>query len=621
MAMSWGPHYSVATSRSTTRQSRSTGTSTDPGLSDHTVDTLNAHYLELYGTTIADKDDSQAQRWLETKVADLSRSLILLHFREASESSLRALLSRGVTEDAAEEIKDLRDAIVASLTLHNARVPINCLPTEILENILSSLVASHISPIERSKHVVRAASVCRRWRAVAVGSHALWSHITLNKRLTRTFIARSASVPIDFTFESNQPYALPMGAHKALFTCAERTRTFSARLDRHTMINVLNKFPADLPILESLTLNCTRTVSFPDTELPRGAESILNSHTPSLRRLNLVEVTLPWTAPLFRGLTHLDVQLEAQHPKLGHFLDVLDACPDLELLRLHDAHPVSTDEAIPRRVALPRLQTIDLSGRHAAYILAFLVPPATAHIRIPVFRYVPAWHSHLPNLPEIDTFALSLHNPPGSSLSEPVLRGTAAPARTDASTAAPRVLLESPFGDHPLVIVFWIDIARLVGLCRASTFLLGPGEIADPKFACTEWAQGLANMACVRTLALHTRKAFCALVGMTSDTDTDANADMDAAARAREDAAPVLCPALEHLELGDFQLSRADVTRVERWVARRRARGASALQMLRLCDMRPLLLAVVERLRKIVPSVVVLDEGVPVGLTYGPAGV
>ena len=535
--------------------------------------------------------------------------MILLHFREASESSLRALLSRGVSGEAAKEAKDLRDAIVASLTLHNARVPINCLPTEILENIISSLTVSYIAPIERSKQVVLAASVCRRWRAIAVGSCALWSHITLNKRLTHTFITRSARLPIDFSFESNQSYALPMGHYKALYTCAERTRALSAKLDRHTMTNVLNKFPAHLPILESLTLNCIRTVSFPDTELPRGTNSILHSHTPSLRRLNLVGITLPWTAPLFRGLTHLDVQLEAWHPKLDTFLNVLDACPDLELLRLYEAHPVSSDEAIPRRVNLPRLQTIDLQGPSAAYILTFLVPPATAHIHIPFFRYQPAWHSHLPNLPAIDTFALSLRDPPGSSPSEPVLRGTAAPARTGASTAAPRVLLESPFGDRPLLIVFWIDVARLVGLCRASTFLLGPGDIADPKFACTEWAQGLANMASVRTLALHTRKAFCALVGMTDDTETDTDAD----------AAPVLCPALEHLELGDFQLSRADAARVERWVARRHAQGASALQTVRLCDMRPLLLVVVERLRKIVPSVVVLDEGVPVGTTYGRA--
>ena len=119
----------------------------------------------------------------------------------------------------------------------------------------------------------------------------------------------------------------------------------------------------------------------------------------------------------------------------------------------------------------------------------------------PLFRYQPAWHAHLPNLPAIDTFALS---PPRVFPPEPVLRGTV-PSRTAASTAASRVLLESPFGDRPLLIVLWIGIARLVDLCRASTFLLEPGDIADPVFPCTESAQGLANRVGMRTLALHMR--------------------------------------------------------------------------------------------------------------------
>lgn len=164
---------------------------------------------------------------------------------------------------------------------------------------------------------------------------------------------------------------------------------------RHsTMSDLLRKntrYPA--PNLQSLRLELAsvyRNLAFNDTV---QLTTLFNEDTPSLRRLYLSSVAVPWTSSILRGLTHLHMQFQdryAGNTSIEHFLQVLESCPLLEVLNLERAGPVlqlniHQCPSSPRLVELPHLRELRLSSNRpidTQYTLAHLGTPSNALIAV-----------------------------------------------------------------------------------------------------------------------------------------------------------------------------------------------------------------------------------------------
>jgi len=114
---------------------------------------------------------------------------------------------------------------------------------------------------------------------------------------------------------------------------------------------------------------------------------------PNLRSLFIDGLALPWTSLALVGLKALHLKDLGWRcsPTLKVFLDILDACPDLERLTADSALKNDTDDTTQypdpgRIIALPRMKYMRLSDdlEIVSLSLAHLSTPSTAHVEIVV---------------------------------------------------------------------------------------------------------------------------------------------------------------------------------------------------------------------------------------------
>ncbi|KAI0750294.1 hypothetical protein C8Q80DRAFT_1270014 [Daedaleopsis nitida] len=97
-----------------------------------------------------------------------------------------------------EGVRLIDQTLMSIRSAHNGRVPINRLPPELLAKIFAHVSAPghRTSMIVDSVALVVVTHVCRLWRAVALESAALWSHISLHQKCAPVFFQRSQAVPL-----------------------------------------------------------------------------------------------------------------------------------------------------------------------------------------------------------------------------------------------------------------------------------------------------------------------------------------------------------------------------------------------------------------------------------------
>lgn len=302
------------------------------------------------------------------------------------------------------KMRSLQHSMRALAALRNNLAPIDDLPDELLVEIFWKLSQS-VRPDNAPPGEVRCQQgyswlivlqVCRRWRRITVGTPKLYSFIDYRSPLLAQMCLRqSGDVPIHLYMQTK---AAPSDGNTnlpLLQSHLHRVTTVEIHARHSTMCDLMRRnarYPA--PNLQSLHLELAsvhRNLVFNDTV---HLTTLFNEETPSLRRLYLSSVTVPWTSSILRGLTHLHMQFQDPYagspPSIEHFLQALESCPLLEVLNLERAGPVLQPNVRQcpsslRTVGLPHLRELRLSSNrsiHTQYVLAHMGTPPNALISI-----------------------------------------------------------------------------------------------------------------------------------------------------------------------------------------------------------------------------------------------
>ncbi|TFY58310.1 hypothetical protein EVG20_g8197 [Dentipellis fragilis] len=249
------------------------------------------------------------------------------------------------------------------------------LPNETLEHIFLELTWIYIP---RGVYTLRGGQkwihlgwisvthVSRRWRKVALNNMFLWKTICydLGRRWVQEILSNT-----DVLFQIIPEH---LSHVRWLHIYADRN-AFPQTTFEH-----LHR-PA--PVLFSLIIRCGEDKPHVVAVVP---SDIFAGHTPKLRRIDLSNVFVPWSSPIFKNLPHTpDI-----YPSRADLLVLLEKMPCLEHLRLANVVPKSSLEAAALRaywkVPLPNLQVLHLTGPvYACFdLLRYLDYPSTTSVEL-----------------------------------------------------------------------------------------------------------------------------------------------------------------------------------------------------------------------------------------------
>ncbi|KDQ49491.1 hypothetical protein JAAARDRAFT_42800 [Jaapia argillacea MUCL 33604] len=262
-----------------------------------------------------------------------------------------------------ENASDIRDDITQQL------------PNEILSEIFWHLVKELST--DPGRRWLAITSVCHRWRDIALSSPELWSTI---------YIIPHSLAPLSPWFERAKSTLLDvaLGGSFVPDDVTLLADLISSHLN-HTQSLVMTGIPHKdllqiLPRLDTPAPHINTLAIVYPAGLPPNAQfvlmpSLFSSVAPNLSTLHLKSVSVPWTLSLFSGLSCLELSNEhpTAHPSSELFLAVLENCPQLSRLHLHESGPISTPPEIsnmppPRRANLPHLTLLKLEYHASEYI-------------------------------------------------------------------------------------------------------------------------------------------------------------------------------------------------------------------------------------------------------------
>lgn len=275
----------------------------------------------------------------------------------------------------------------------NAHVPVNRLPSEILERIFL-LTQPHYEdfvpkwPDRKSLQWLTITRVCARWRTVAINFSALWATIDLSRNdspdMGRAFLARSANAPLTIFFSSDH---LEHSTHD-VSVLEDICHRYSARLAvLHLAVDnpldcffICNLF-GDLPrCLHSLSLSTGDGGTF--FHGWKHAPALLAQPLPTVRKLTLRNVDVGVIGAVFSDLTHLatyatSIRLHLARKSLWR---LFKSSPRLEKLVL-DSDLIFTPRSVDSgMIPLSRLRKLQLGG-NAWHILDLLQISDSCDIR------------------------------------------------------------------------------------------------------------------------------------------------------------------------------------------------------------------------------------------------
>ncbi|KAG8980911.1 hypothetical protein FRB90_007404, partial [Tulasnella sp. 427] len=234
---------------------------------------------------------------------------------------------------------------------HNAMIPINKLPTELLVLIFSMTVNSQTwSPQE----LQRLASVSARWWRIIVATPSLWATARMFKRPDLA-LRKSQGLPLAIRVQDGRHsagdmrrFAAIVGPHSPRW---QYVFVQTAHLDSLT-----THLRRSLPQLEGLSLGYNGDAEGTSKHLILGS-------TPKLRHLRLSKITLDWTAVAANSLETLSLMglRQAQVPKLQDLYNILASSPRLTSLALGELEEFEdAREFEPAPLHLVHLRTLKI---------------------------------------------------------------------------------------------------------------------------------------------------------------------------------------------------------------------------------------------------------------------
>ncbi|KAH8976910.1 hypothetical protein EDB86DRAFT_1407130 [Lactarius hatsudake] len=223
-----------------------------------------------------------------------------------------------------------------------------------------------------------------------------WSHVdftTLTPTGATEMLVRAKSVPLYFSLEAWAPKFYWDGSRFRTFQKELQSRVshicqLAISAEPFSLERVLEGLVSPAPILEYLSLSGKKKNHGKRTSI---TDTLFNSSTPKLSRLELRACDISWKSPLFKGLKHLKINslsVDAR-PRLSVWLDALEEIPQLKTLVLHSASPITSSVPfdVKRTVTLPSLTYFNISAspEDCGLALAHLVLPALISLCVTAF--------------------------------------------------------------------------------------------------------------------------------------------------------------------------------------------------------------------------------------------
>ncbi|TFY78888.1 hypothetical protein EWM64_g5122 [Hericium alpestre] len=269
-------------------------------------------------------------------------------------------------------------AMCSIRTRCNALSPISALPAEALARVFQFCAAAY-PPASCKQHRlgwIEVTHVCQHWRDTALQFPALWGNIcyALGSQWDETMLARAKVAPISVLRNVG---GAEQSSLARIFEHLPHTRELRLVGPPDILKRTVDSLPSPPGILEILEICATSGGS---AEVRDGCfelpDAISGCRLPLLRRLCLRGFWAPWSAPIFCGLTCLEMQLYGLHSPAAAgrssssreaLFGALRNMPALEKLILKDCltsgpwKDVGSDVCIQ----LPQLKILQLQGPSA----------------------------------------------------------------------------------------------------------------------------------------------------------------------------------------------------------------------------------------------------------------
>ncbi|KAI0750286.1 hypothetical protein C8Q80DRAFT_681628 [Daedaleopsis nitida] len=259
--------------------------------------------------------------------------------------SAASLTDQGLPEHSGSHKLGLVDQILASHRTSNRHpAPIHKLPAEILAHIFTYVCTRLRASAESMPDyamLVSITHICRLWRAVALGSATLWSHISLNHKSALAFAKRSQAALLTVTVSvRGKKWQKKMGLLRRLLP---RIRKLHVKVTRaEDMLKLADTLSSQHITSFTLQLSTKWVNGQPVSLPPLGTiPPMFEGLSPSLRSLTIVTED-HWRIPFghFPGLTNLRLihdGLSIDSMSFNHLLSFLSNTPNLEDLEVPHA--------------------------------------------------------------------------------------------------------------------------------------------------------------------------------------------------------------------------------------------------------------------------------------------
>lgn len=257
-----------------------------------------------------------------------------------------------------------RGALLRVRKCRNEIITINSLPVEILRQIFNLAGGSGYD--HRTNMAI--ASLCTRWRAVALSDPCMWSSFNGDVKFlnyVNLATSRNADVPISILFNPRGPKYSQMASWNVKLA-KRHIHRLSVLQVAFRLLNANNHLVhMDAPLLEHLSFH----VALLESPCP-----LLRHTTPRLRTLELAGCRRPWISGMYANLTELSIRTDVSRTPITHDEDLMilfQESPLLESLELDLlSAPVPLAPILPNQ---PRIQMRHLKSLRIRMVATCLV--------------------------------------------------------------------------------------------------------------------------------------------------------------------------------------------------------------------------------------------------------